>query len=183
MNDFSSIDFDECVSKKIHFDVLCTVIRNIRQRQEGYRNVKMGNIYLVSTIYIKKIKDFWCFFSKILSFICMFQDFCVSLHRNIISLVRRYYNWFPFLNQVVFCWFLARWTIMLFLSWWLSNDILIKLNEAFTIGNKNPKQIADMASVSDYLLSYSSLIFHSLIVRWVLSKLMPIFTSRLPSEW
>ncbi len=31
-------------------------------------------------------------------------------------------------------------------------------------------------------LSYSSLIFHSLIVRWVLSKLIPTFTSRLPSE-
>lgn len=28
---------------------------------------------------------------------------------------------------------------------------------------------------------YSSLIFQSLIVRWVLSKLIPIFTSRLPS--
>ena len=31
-------------------------------------------------------------------------------------------------------------------------------------------------------LSYSSLIFHSLMVRWVLSKLIPTFTSRLPSE-
>jgi len=58
VNDFSSIDFDECVSKKIHFDALHIIIRNIRQRQDGYRNVKMGNIYLVSTIYIKKIKDF-----------------------------------------------------------------------------------------------------------------------------
>lgn len=58
MNDFSSIDFDEYVSKKIPFDALHVVNRNIRQRQEGYRNVKMGNIYLVSTIYIKKIKDF-----------------------------------------------------------------------------------------------------------------------------
>ena len=28
---------------------------------------------------------------------------------------------------------------------------------------------------------YSSLIFQSLIVLWVLSKLIPIFTSRLPS--
>ena len=28
---------------------------------------------------------------------------------------------------------------------------------------------------------YSSLIFQSLIVRWVLSKLIPIFISRLPS--
>ena len=31
-------------------------------------------------------------------------------------------------------------------------------------------------------LSYSSLIFHSLMVRWVLSKLIPTFTNRLPSE-
>ncbi len=31
-------------------------------------------------------------------------------------------------------------------------------------------------------LSYSSLIFQSLMVRWVLSKLIPIFTNRLPSE-
>ena len=29
---------------------------------------------------------------------------------------------------------------------------------------------------------YSSLIFQSLIVLWVLSKLIPILTSRLPSE-
>ena len=32
------------------------------------------------------------------------------------------------------------------------------------------------------ILSYSSLIFHSLMVRWVLSKLIPTFTNRLPSE-
>lgn len=31
-------------------------------------------------------------------------------------------------------------------------------------------------------LYYSSLIFHSLMVRWVLSKLIPTFTNRLPSE-
>ena len=55
---------------------------------------------------------------------------------------------------------------------------------------KNPKQIAANASVSDYLFVfffffiffYSSLIFHSLMVRWVLSKLIPTFTNRLPSE-
>ena len=33
-----------------------------------------------------------------------------------------------------------------------------------------------------FFLSYSSLIFHSLMVRWVLSKLIPTFTNRLPSE-
>ena len=58
MNDISSIDFDEYISKKIHFDALYIVIRNIRHGQEGYRNVKKGNIYPVSTIYNKKIKDF-----------------------------------------------------------------------------------------------------------------------------
>ena len=36
--------------------------------------------------------------------------------------------------------------------------------------------------LSFHFLSYSSLIFHSLIVRWVLSKLIPTFTNRLPSE-
>ena len=33
-----------------------------------------------------------------------------------------------------------------------------------------------------FFLLYSSFIFHSLMVRWVLSKLIPTFTSRLPSE-
>lgn len=33
-----------------------------------------------------------------------------------------------------------------------------------------------------FFLFYSSLIFHSLMVRWVLSKLIPIFTNRLSSE-
>ena len=77
-----------CIKKDSYW---CPAHRNqkYKARQEGYRNVKKGNIYPVSTIYNKKIKDFWCFFLKILLFICMFQDFCVSLHRNIISLVRR----------------------------------------------------------------------------------------------
>ncbi len=42
--------------------------------------------------------------------------------------------------------------------------------------------VLDVTYDTPYFFLYpSSLIFQSLIVRWVLSKLMPIFTSRLPS--
>lgn len=51
-----------------------------------------------------------------------------------------------------------------------------------------PNEISIKKSETDNLVSfcfgfflYSSLIFQSLIVRWVLSKLIPIFISRLPS--
>ena len=59
------------------------------------------------------------------------------------------------------------------------------------VGSKysaQPNYISIKKSETDNLVSfcfgfflYSSLIFQSLIVRWVLSKLIPIFISRLPS--
>ena len=49
-------------------------------------------------------------------------------------------------------------------------------------GNVKSETDSSQCFCFGFFLLYSSLIFHSLIVRWVLSKLIPTFTSRLPSE-
>lgn len=64
-------------------------------------------------------------------------------------------------------------------------------SKSYQVGSKysaHPNYISIKKSETDNLASfcfgfflYSSLIFQSLIVRWVLSKLIPIFISRLPS--
>lgn len=67
-------------------------------------------------------------------------------------------------------------------------DLVILTNQVGSKYSAQPNYISIKKSETDNLVSfcfgfflYSSLIFQSLIVRWVLSKLIPIFISRLPS--
>lgn len=67
-------------------------------------------------------------------------------------------------------------------------DLVFLTNQVGSKYSVHPNYISIKKSETDNLVSfcfgfflYSSLIFQSLIVRWVLSKLIPIFTSRLPS--
>lgn len=67
-------------------------------------------------------------------------------------------------------------------------DLVFLTNQVGSKYSAHPNYISIKKNETDNLVSfcfgfflYSSLIFQSLIVRWVLSKLMPIFTSRLPS--
>ena len=67
-------------------------------------------------------------------------------------------------------------------------DLVFLTNQVGSKYSAHPNYISIKKNETDNLVSfcfgfflYSSLIFQSLIVRWVLSKLIPIFTSRLPS--
>lgn len=67
-------------------------------------------------------------------------------------------------------------------------DLDLLTNQVGSKYSAHPNCISIKKSETDNLVSfcfgfflYSSLIFQSLIVRWVLSKLIPIFISRLPS--
>lgn len=67
-------------------------------------------------------------------------------------------------------------------------DLVFLTNQVGSKYSAHPNYISIKKNETDNLVSfcfgfflYSSLIFQSLIVRWVLSKLIPIFISRLPS--